>query len=71
MIIVQSKIPKWRPVPPAVSGGTKVVRRGLLQTEKCTLFKRELAGVDVRIWLIVGLFYRDMSILNFLRTSVG
>ena len=34
MSIVQSKIPKWRPIPPAVSGSTKVVRQDLIQTER-------------------------------------
>ncbi len=34
MIIVQSNIPKWRPIPPAVSSDTKIIMRDILQSHE-------------------------------------
>ena len=70
MSMVQSKIPKWRPIPPAVSGGkTKFSDAAhLKEISKLTLLEGELAGVDFRIWLIVDLCCRDTGILDFLRS---
>lgn len=56
--MVQLNTPKWRPIPPAVSGievrQQKIDLKRPQSQPRRTLFERELAGVDIRSHWQVG-----------------